>query len=59
MLGYFNNPAATSNAIDKDGYLHTGDIGYFDDSQQVYVIDRVKELIKYKGFQVRNDLIHH
>lgn len=47
-----NNPKSTEETIDKEGWLHTGDIGYVDDDDQVFIIDRLKELIKYKGYQV-------
>jgi 4-coumarate--CoA ligase len=50
--GYLNNPTATANSIDKDGYYHTGDVGYEDEDGCLYITDRLKELIKYKGFQV-------
>lgn len=52
MQGYLNNPAATANCIDQEGWFHTGDVGYADEDGYFYIVDRVKELIKYKGFQV-------
>ena len=52
MLGYLNRPQATSIAIDDEGWLHTGDIGHIDAADHLYIVDRLKELIKYKGFQV-------
>jgi acyl-CoA synthetase (AMP-forming)/AMP-acid ligase II len=52
MRGYLNRPAETAELLDPDGWLHSGDIGHVDDDGYFYVVDRVKELIKYKGLQV-------
>jgi acyl-CoA synthetase (AMP-forming)/AMP-acid ligase II len=52
MNGYLGRPEATAAMIDKDGWLHTGDIGYADDDGDFFVVDRLKELIKYKGCPV-------
>jgi len=52
MQGYFGNESATDATIDSEGWLHTGDVGRFDEDGHLYIVDRVKELIKYKGFQV-------
>lgn len=50
--GYLNRPDETARCIDKDGYFHTGDVVIVDDKGRIYIVDRIKELIKYKGFQV-------
>ncbi|EGZ11906.1 hypothetical protein PHYSODRAFT_250769 [Phytophthora sojae] len=63
MLGYENNHEANQNIFTEDGFLRTGDIGYIDDDGFVFVIDRAKELIKYKGHQVApgelEDVLNH
>jgi acyl-CoA synthetase (AMP-forming)/AMP-acid ligase II len=52
MRGYLNRPDATRATVDADGWLHTGDVGFMDSDGFLHVVDRVKELIKYKGLQV-------
>ncbi|MFJ8054815.1 4-coumarate--CoA ligase family protein [Streptomyces sp. NPDC096142] len=52
MKGYLGRPDETAAMIDPDGWLHTGDVGHVDGDGWLFVVDRVKELIKYKGFQV-------
>lgn len=52
FLGYHNNDAATAECLSADGWFRTGDVGYQDAQDNFFITDRVKELIKYKGFQV-------
>jgi acyl-CoA synthetase (AMP-forming)/AMP-acid ligase II len=52
MNGYLGQPAATADAIDREGWYHTGDVGYVDADGFFFIVDRTKELIKYKGLQV-------
>jgi len=52
MTGYLNNTSATEETIDAEGWLHTGDIAIIDEHGHMSIVDRMKELIKYKGFQV-------
>ncbi|XP_056644474.1 uncharacterized protein LOC130450223 [Diorhabda sublineata] len=52
MKGYIRNPQATRDTFTSDGWLKTGDLGYYDNDKDFFIVDRLKELIKYKGFQV-------
>lgn len=52
LLGYLDNPEATAQTIDIKGWLHTGDIARYDEDGYFFIVGRIKELIKYKGFQV-------
>lgn len=52
MVGYLADPQATAETLDGEGYLHTGDVATVTAEGYVTIVDRVKELIKYKGYQV-------
>ena len=52
MKGYLNNAEATAATVDADGWLHTGDVAIIDEFGHMTIVDRLKELIKFKGFQV-------
>jgi acyl-CoA synthetase (AMP-forming)/AMP-acid ligase II len=52
MKGYYKNEDETKATIDAESFLHTGDVAYIDEDNQVWIVDRIKELIKVKGFQV-------
>lgn len=53
MLGYSNNEDANKTTFDSDGWMRSGDIGYYDQDGFLYIVDRMKELIKVKGLQVK------
>ncbi|HZV95331.1 MAG TPA: 4-coumarate--CoA ligase family protein [Candidatus Nitrosocosmicus sp.] len=52
MRGYLDQPEETAACLDRDGWYHTGDVGLVDPEGYFYIVDRTKELIKYKGLQV-------
>uniref|UniRef100_A0A182Q4Y7 AMP-dependent synthetase/ligase domain-containing protein n=1 Tax=Anopheles farauti TaxID=69004 RepID=A0A182Q4Y7_9DIPT len=52
FVGYYRNEAATKSAIDDEGFLRTGDVGYFDEEGYLYLIDRQKDIFKYRGYHV-------
>lgn len=53
MLGYYKNQKDTKESFTIDGWLRTGDLGYYDNEKYFYIVDRLKEVIKYKGYQVK------
>lgn len=58
IAGYFSNPEATTSTLDSSGWLRTGDLCYIDDDGFIFIVDRLKELIKYKGYQVKGTFIY-
>jgi len=52
MKGYLNKPQATEHSIDADGWFHSGDVARLDEDDSLWIVDRIKELIKYKGYQI-------
>lgn len=57
MKEYMMNVEETNNTIDSDGWLHSGDLGYYNEDGYFYIVDRLKELIKYQGYQVSKTTI--
>lgn len=51
FVGYYGNPKATEDALDEENFFKTGDIGFFDEDRHLHIIDRKKEILKYKGYQ--------
>ena len=59
MKGYINNEAATAACYDDDGWLHTGDVGHYDEEGNLRIVDRTKELIKVNAWQVSVGRYHN
>jgi non-ribosomal peptide synthetase component E (peptide arylation enzyme) len=57
MKEYMMNVEETNKTIDSDGWLHSGDLGYYNEDGYFYIVDRLKELIKYQGYQVSKTTI--
>lgn len=55
MTGYCGNEKATREIIDKEGWLHSGDMAYYDEDGDFFITGRLKEVIKYDGYQVGNN----
>jgi PAS domain S-box-containing protein len=55
MKGYLDNPEVTRRVLDAEGWLHTGDIGYQDADDYIYVVDRANDLVKFRGLQYQDD----
>jgi long-chain acyl-CoA synthetase len=51
MKGYWNRPEETANVMDKDGYFHTGDVGYMDEDGYIFIVDRIKDMVIVNGFK--------
>lgn len=52
FLGYFGDAAGSAAHVDNEGWLHSGDIGHFDEDGYLFVVDRLTEMLAYKGFQI-------
>ncbi|CAB0029420.1 unnamed protein product, partial [Trichogramma brassicae] len=52
MSGYYKNPEATKNAFDEDGWFLSGDIGYYDENGEIYIVERIKEMIKCRNYAI-------
>lgn len=55
--GYYKNPEATKDVIDEDGWVHSGDLAYYNEKGEVFIVDRLKEIIKYRGQQLTPSVI--
>ena len=55
--GYYKNPEATKALIDEDGWVHSGDLAYYNEKGEIFIVDRLKEIIKYRGQQITPSVI--